>query len=76
MQHCGFSMVFRLKLKQNGDVERHKARLVPNGFNQTYGVDYFDTFSLIVKPARIRVIISLVVFFCWTILQLDVSNAS
>ena len=34
-------------------------RLVAEGFKQRYGLDYDDTFSLIVKAAIIRLVLSL-----------------
>ena len=45
------------------------------GFHQRPDVDYHDTFSLIVKPTTIRIILSLVVSCGWSLHQLDVNNA-
>jgi hypothetical protein len=67
--------VFKIKRKANGTVERFKARLVAKGFDQRSGIDYTDTFSLIIKPSTIRIILALTVHFDWPIRQLDVSNA-
>ena len=40
-------------------VERHKARLVAQGFNQKYGVDYDETFCPIIRFESVRTIIAL-----------------
>ncbi|GJT89496.1 ribonuclease H-like domain-containing protein [Tanacetum coccineum] len=53
----------------------YKARLVANGRNQQYGVDCSDTFSLVVKLATIRTILSLALAQNWPVHQLDVKNA-
>ncbi|GKA66908.1 ribonuclease H-like domain-containing protein [Tanacetum coccineum] len=49
--------------------------LVANGNSQQLGVDFDETFRLVVKPATIRTVLSLVVSRQWPIHQLDVKNA-
>lgn len=39
------------------------------------GVNYCETFSLIVKPAAVRVVLSIAVINQWQIRQVDVNNA-
>lgn len=67
--------VFKVKYKANGSIERHKARLVAQGFSQTLGVDYFDTFSPVIKPTTVRIILTIVVSYNWSVHQLDFNNA-
>jgi hypothetical protein len=53
--------VYKIKTKADGTLDKYKARLVAKGFKQRYDIDYEDTFSLVVKAATIRVILSLAV---------------
>ncbi|KAH9650410.1 retrovirus-related pol polyprotein from transposon RE2 [Citrus sinensis] len=66
--------VYRIKYNIDGSVAKYKARLVAKGFQQVAGVNYFETFSPVVKSATIRVILSLAVMNQWRIRQVDVNN--
>ncbi|GJT65217.1 ribonuclease H-like domain-containing protein [Tanacetum coccineum] len=59
----------------NGTLSRYKARLVANGSIQLEGVDVDETFSPVVKPGTIRIILSLTASRHWPIHLLVVKNA-
>ncbi|KAL5546881.1 hypothetical protein UlMin_006568 [Ulmus minor] len=63
----GCKWVFKLKYKADGTLERHKARLVAKGYNQTQGLDFFDTFSPVVKPATIKIVLTLDLSYGWEV---------
>lgn len=67
--------VYKIKRDQTGAIKRYKARLVAKGFHQQPGIDYHETFSLVVKFTTVRVILSLAVSQRWPLRQLDVQNA-
>nr|GEW20794.1 ribonuclease H-like domain-containing protein [Tanacetum cinerariifolium] len=68
--------LFKHKFNADGSLSRYKARLVANGRSQQQGIDCDEKFSLVVKSATIRTVLSLVVSRDWPIHQIDVKNAS
>ena len=51
--------IFKLELKQNGSVAKHKARLVARGFLQKVGLDYSEVFAPVARLETIRLVIAL-----------------
>jgi hypothetical protein len=71
----GCRWIFKTKLCADGSIERHKARFVAKGFSHIHGLDFEDTFSPVVHPVTVRIILSIAVGFGWPLHQLDVQNA-
>ena len=61
----GCKWVFRVKRNPDGSIARYKAHLVAKGFHQRPGVDFTKTFSPVVKPTTIRLILSLATTKDW-----------
>lgn len=55
----GCKWVYRVKYNADGSVECYKARVVTKDFHQIPGLDYYVTFSLVIKPNTLRIILSL-----------------
>ena len=66
--------IYRVKYNTDGSVAKYKARLVAKGFQQIMGVNCFETFSLVIKPATVRVVLSIAVMNNWKIRQVNVNN--
>jgi histone deacetylase 1/2 len=61
--------VFKVTKHADGSIDPYKARLVAKGFKQLYGLDYKDTFSSVVKPTTIRILLSFAVTYRWSLRQ-------
>ncbi|XP_021999438.1 uncharacterized mitochondrial protein AtMg00810-like [Helianthus annuus] len=67
--------LFKHKYRSDGSLERYKARLGCDGRKQQTGIDCGETFSPVVKPSTIRLVLSRALSKSWPIHQLDVTNA-
>lgn len=55
----GVKWVFRTKVNEKGEINKHKARLVAKGYKQNHGIDYKEVFASVAKQDSIRLVISL-----------------
>jgi hypothetical protein len=53
--------IFKHKFNSDDSLDRYKVRWVIRGFTQRPDVDYDETFSLMVKPATVRTMLSLAI---------------
>ena len=67
--------VYCVKYRADSSLECYKAHLVADGSSQQAQVDYDETFSPVVRPATIRMVLCIVLSKGWPINQLDVKNA-
>ena len=71
----GSKWVFHAKKDAAGNVVRHKARLIAQGFSQVPGVDYFDTYTPVTKLASIRTVLALAARLDLELHQIDIKGA-
>lgn len=67
--------VFKIKRRPDGHINRYKARLVAKGYEQKHGVNYQETFSLVVKFDSLRMILAIVAAEDMKLHQFDVKTA-
>ena len=71
----GCKWIYKIKYNSDGTMERYKARLVILGNHQVEGIDYTETFALIVKMVTVRVFLAVAAVKIWEVYQMDVHNA-
>lgn len=58
--------LFKVKQKVDGTMDKLKARLVANSAKQIKGLDYHETFSPVVKPVSIRLVLTVAILKGWS----------
>jgi hypothetical protein len=71
----GSRWVFRVKRGPDGSIQRYKAHIVAQGFTQTEGVDYDETFAPVAKFASFRIILAMAAEQNLEVYQMDVKSA-
>jgi len=71
----GCKWVFRLKRKADGSIDKYKAHLVARGFTQIYGIDYYNTYSLVAWLASFCFILTIAVRNDWEVEAFDFNSA-
>ena len=64
--------VYKTKSNVEGNIERHKARLVVKGYKQQQGRDYEETFAPVARMEIVRTVLSIVAQQKWKVYQMDV----
>ena len=71
----GYKWIFKKKMKEDGSIDKYKARLVIKGYKQKEGLDYFDTYSPVTRISSIRMLIAIAAIHNLEIHRMDVKTA-
>ena len=67
--------VYKHKCGLNGEILRHKLRWVVRGFEQREGLDYYKTFTSVIKPMSYKLLFAIAAANDLKIEQMDVKTA-
>ena len=68
-------LVFKKKLKANGNLDKYKARYVVKGFLQKQGINYNETFASTTKPISLRLLLAIATLLDLEVYKGDVKQA-
>ena len=63
----GVKWVYKTKMNELGEVEKHKARLVAKGYAQEYGVDYTEVYAPVARMDTVRMILAMAAQRGWSV---------
>lgn len=49
--------------------------MVAKGYNQKYGRDFYESFSLVARAVTVRLLVAIAAARKWQLYQIDVNNA-
>ncbi|KXJ74150.1 hypothetical protein RP20_CCG014268 [Aedes albopictus] len=71
----GSKWIFKSKEDEKGNIVRHKARLVAQGFNQKFGVDFDEVFAPVAKQVTLRTLLTVASRRGMLVKHMDVKTA-
>jgi hypothetical protein len=74
MHVLGSRFVYKTKRNPDGTVQKHKVRLVAQGFRQKEGLDYQDVFATTVAWQSIRIVLWLATFYRFFLAKVDIKT--
>jgi hypothetical protein len=66
--------IYKTKQDADGNVQKHKARLVAIGFTQQPGIDLNEKFAPVACMDTVRTVLAIVVQNRWPVYQMDVKS--
>jgi hypothetical protein len=67
--------VFKVKHDEHGNIIRHKARLVAQGYIQRAGVDFDEVFAPVARMESVQLMLALAAHQGWEVHHMDVKSA-
>lgn len=71
----GVKWIYKKKKNDQGHVEKYKVRLIAKDYKQQVSIDYEEMFTPVTCMKIIRLLISIMAQFKWSILQIDIKSA-
>jgi hypothetical protein len=71
----GLKWVFKVKKDPDGNIVKHKARLVVKVYAQRQGIDFDDVYAPVARIETVRVLLALAAHGGWEVHHMDVKSA-
>ena len=65
----GVKWVYKTKFNEDGNVVKHKARIVAKVFSQQPGIDYNETFVPVARLDTVRTMLAIVGHYKWKFIR-------